>query len=504
MPTASVSVCKGKGSLAHNNREFITPNVNVSRTEQNIVYKQEPLEVAYEKLFGEEVARYNAAQKRADRRIPDYMEHIRTSKNGEKLFYEVLVQIGNKFTNNVLTADGDAAKKMLDEYMKDFQRRNPNLYVFNAVLHLDEQTPHIHIDYIPIAREYKTGLQIRNSLDKALCQQGCKPVLVEVSGKEKKQKDFPNATQKWQAREKDALGEVMARHGWEREPEKGTHREALTINQYKAVADRIEQEVSVLPDQIERRAVPLSKDKVIVDARELDALERRAKLSIVMDKVEENIQTQTTEMYDEAAAYLASQKAMIEAERQRHREEMAAEKDRLKRREERVEHDAVAAMMAQRAVADTKKENVTLKAENATLTKELQATKKLVSALGIENNNLKNQIHQMRQEFVSQVKEVQSKAEAAVARVIEAVKAVCKAVGVLMYGDRYRVEGLTPEQERLINAIENYGAKVARAEGFDTVAEDIDRHVGISPAISEEIKALEPKVQKKDRGGMER
>ena len=141
MTCVSISVCKGKGSLKHNNREFITQNVDSKRTHLNIVYKQESLVKAYEFCFGSTIQDYNAKQKRKDRQINGVkgdIEKIRKSKNGEKLFYETVVQVGNKYTCSTLSQDGELAKKILDEYMKNFQNRNPNLYVFNAVMHLDE------------------------------------------------------------------------------------------------------------------------------------------------------------------------------------------------------------------------------------------------------------------------------------------------------------------------------------------------------------------------------
>ena len=62
--------------------------------------------------------------------------------------------------------------KYWSSMQKTFQERNPNLYLFNCVMHLDEATPHLHIDYIPVANGYKTGMKTRNSLTKALQQMG--------------------------------------------------------------------------------------------------------------------------------------------------------------------------------------------------------------------------------------------------------------------------------------------------------------------------------------------
>ena len=63
-----------------------------------------------------------------------------------------------------LSVDAKVASEILDEYARSFQERNPNLYLFHAVLHMDEATPHLHLDYIPIAHGYKTKLHTRNSL----------------------------------------------------------------------------------------------------------------------------------------------------------------------------------------------------------------------------------------------------------------------------------------------------------------------------------------------------
>lgn len=295
MAKQSISVCKGKGSLGHNNREFSTPNVDPTRTHLNIIYKQEPLAEAYEKLFGEEVRRYNEGKK-PSRQIPDYMEKIRNSKNGEKLFYETVVQVGNRYTCSTLSQDGETAKKILDDYMKDFQNRNPNLYVFNAVLHFDEPdgTPHLHIDWIPVAHGYKQGLQVRNSLDKALKEQGIDGATSRVG----------HSTHNWQEAEKNAVERVMERYGWERAEESGLGRKHLTVDQYKAVASEIENQIAVLPEQITAKPVPMSKDKVVVSKADLEALEKRAKLSIVHEEATKSMEDKVLERSEAHMGYI--------------------------------------------------------------------------------------------------------------------------------------------------------------------------------------------------------
>ena len=99
-------------------------------------------------MFDEALARYNEKQTRSDRRINNYYEKIRSGKQ-EKPFHEIILQIGDKANMGAKTENGQLAAKVLDKYMQDFQRRNSTLRVFSAYLHMDEATPHLHIDFVP-------------------------------------------------------------------------------------------------------------------------------------------------------------------------------------------------------------------------------------------------------------------------------------------------------------------------------------------------------------------
>ena len=164
----TISAMRGSGSLNHNRRSFTAENVDPERSSLNVVYRDEPIQKVYHELFDEAVNRYNAKQKRKDRCINDYYEHLRTGKQ-EKLFHELIVQIGNKDDMGVLTENGALAKELLDEYMQGFQERNPTLRVFGAFLHMDEATPHLHIDFVPYVSGWKgKGLDTKVSLKQAL------------------------------------------------------------------------------------------------------------------------------------------------------------------------------------------------------------------------------------------------------------------------------------------------------------------------------------------------
>lgn len=299
MASFSVSVTKGRGHLRHNNREIIANNIDKDRIHMNVVYKAETIEDAYEKLFGAELRRYNEGKK-PSRQIHDYMQHIRESKNGEKPFYEVVVQVGNMYDCGYGTEYFKMATNVLDEYMKEFQKNNPNLYVFNAVLHLDEKTPHLHIDYIPVARGYQQGLQVRNSLDKALKQQG-------IGGKANK---FESSSKHWQDREKDSLAGILREHGHERKPDTGLKRKHLSNEVFKATMQVAENEISQMPDKVKYQEPKFGKKDVVrVQKKDLEQLERKAKLNKVLEHSSVRITQDAKEKRAQAERVLADAEA---------------------------------------------------------------------------------------------------------------------------------------------------------------------------------------------------
>ena len=169
----TISAMVGKGSVNHNSRKFKTENVDGSRTHLNIDYCNEPIKKIYHELFDEALKRYNEKQTRADRRIENYYEKIRNSKQ-EKPFHELILQIGDKENMSAESESGILAREVLNEYYRGFQERNPQLKVFSAHLHMDEATPHLHIDFVPFTTGSKRGLDTRVSLKQALAAQGFK------------------------------------------------------------------------------------------------------------------------------------------------------------------------------------------------------------------------------------------------------------------------------------------------------------------------------------------
>ena len=206
----------GKGSVNHNSRKFHAKNTDPERSCLNVEYCNENVKDVYHELFDEALAWYNEKQTRSDRRIDDYYEKIRSGKQ-EKPFHEIILQIGDKDNMGAKTENGQLAAKVLDKYMRDFQRRNPTLRVFSAYLHMDEATPHLHIDFVPYTTGSKRGLDTRVSLKQALSALGFK-------GGTRRETEL----NQWVAYEKEQLAAVMLEHGieWEK---KGTHEKHLSV-----------------------------------------------------------------------------------------------------------------------------------------------------------------------------------------------------------------------------------------------------------------------------------
>ena len=212
----TISFMTGKGSVNHNSRKFHAKNTDPQRSHWNVEYCNQDIREVYHELFDGALERYNAKQTRKDRKIEDYYKKIRSGKQ-EKPFHEIILQIGNKDDMGAKTTEGQMAAKILDEYMKGFQERNPTLRVFSAHLHMDEATPHLHIDFVPYITGSKRGLDTRVSLKQALSALGFK-------GGTRMETEL----NQWVTAEKQHLASIMLEHGIEWE-QKGTHEKHLSL-----------------------------------------------------------------------------------------------------------------------------------------------------------------------------------------------------------------------------------------------------------------------------------
>ena len=240
---ASISIELGKGALKHNSRIFNTPNTNPERSHLNKEYINDDIKNVYHELFDEAVERYNSKQTRNDRKVKNYYEKICSGKQ-EKPFHEIVVQIGNKNDFGIDKQTAKLAEKALDNYVSTFQKRNPYLRVFSAHMHLDEATPHLHIDFVPFTTGSKRGLDTRVSLKQALANQG-----FVGNGREETEWAL------WVNSEKESLAESMFKFNIEWENQH-TSREHLSVLDYKKKERQkeviqLEERVDMLKNEIE-------------------------------------------------------------------------------------------------------------------------------------------------------------------------------------------------------------------------------------------------------------
>ena len=290
----TISFMTGKGSVNHNSRKFHAKNTDSERSCLNVEYCNENVKDVYHELFDEALARYNEKQTRSDRRIDDYYEKIRSGKQ-EKPFHEIILQIGDKDNMGAKTENGQLAVKVLDKYMQDFQRRNPTLRVFSAYLHMDEATPHLHIDFVPYTTGSKRGLDTRVSLKQALSALGFK-------GGTRRETEL----NQWVAYEKEQLAAVMLEHGieWEK---KGTHEKHLSVLDFekkeraKEVAE-LEQSIS---DGKERLSdIQIQHRKAVQETEQI-----RKKGEAIRQEVSEL--SETSDLLKEQATTLAEDKKKL-------------------------------------------------------------------------------------------------------------------------------------------------------------------------------------------------
>ena len=368
----TLSIAKGKGVLGHNSREFTAENIDTERTKFNTCYIHEDIKKVYHKLFDVALEKYNNKQKRNDRKIPDYYEKIRTSKQ-EKVFYEIIAQVGNLEDMSSTSEYGKLAEKILDEYMKGFIERNPTLYVFSAHLHMDEATPHLHIDFVPYTSGNTRGLETKNTLKGALEKLG-------FAGGTRSDTELAQ----WQNAEKERLAEIMLEHGieWDK---KGTHKEHLPVLDFKK--EMRTQEVLQLEEKVEaisetlavkEKAVSFLKAEISKEEQELKSIKTKKTKLKKVDEIEVK------------PAFLDGGKVVVAKE----------------------EFEDVKALAKKQIVAESKKqkmlaENVVLREENKLLSKELNEYKSIKNRLSMagveaELSNVKKLLNRVL-EFVEKL-----------------------------------------------------------------------------------------------------
>lgn len=484
-----VSMPQGKGSQLHNRREYekigkpIPDNIDSSKTAENITLVDRGIRQVYQEIFGDALEQYNSKQKRADRKIEDYYDHIQKSKNGEKLFYEDVVQWGKK-EDFQKPETRERAKEALVKYVEGFEERNPNLKLIGAYIHMDEASPHLHLDYVPVAHGYSRGLSTRNSLDRAMKEMGFAP---------ENESRKNNATKLWKESERSYFGEICRSMGLEVEMERQSTRKNLSVEEYKDARDTmlgsIEQEKETLVAEVE----PLRELKTGIE--EITGTGKTVLPGVVAIK-KKNLET----VKEQAKAYTVN------------RDEIATLRERsaaVSRREQRADQREQQLNKREAGLEDMQNQIIERYNRQLRLNQLLEkaerdgkAKDKQIADLQAENTSLMGQIRsltaqidQIKGELWSRINDLTDKLKG----VYTSLTNIVKAVGMLKYDkeDGYKVDGLTKKQERLIDGVAEYGAKWAKEDGFPEMAEDMEKHIGISKGIADTI---EPPRRQISRG----
>lgn len=489
-----VSMPQGKGSQLHNRREYekigkpIPDNIDSSKTAENITLVDRDIRQVYQEIFGDALEQYNSKQKRADRKIEDYYDHIQKSKNGEKLFYEDVVQWGSKddFQEPEMR---ERAKKALVQYVKSFEERNPNLRLIGAYIHMDEASPHLHLDYVPVAHGYSRGLSTRNSLDRAMKEMGFAP---------ENESRKNNATKLWKESERSYFGEICRSMGLEVEMERQSTRKNLSVEEYKDARDEmlgnIEQEKEAIVAEVE----PLRELKTGID--EIAGIGKTVLPGVVAIKKKD-----LEAVKEQAKAYTANRD---EIETLRERSAAVSQREqRADQREQQLNKREAGLEDMQNQIIERYNRQLRLNQLLEKSERDGRAKDKKIADLQTENTSLRGQIRsltaqidQIKAELWEKINNLTDKLRGA----YESLTNVVKAVGMLKYDrekdqngnytyGKYGISNLSKAQDKLIDGLAEYGAKWAKEDGFPEMAEEMEKRVGISKGIEKIIEPQAPK-----------
>ena len=244
LSSVSISFSTGaKGNFNHNRRTLskVPENVDPTRTAFNKILIDKDIRQVYKEVFGESLAEYNAnqvAKKHPERQKKDYYSSICHDKKTES-FREAVVQIGNKDKQ----LPRWESNEILQKFLKQFQENNPQLVVVGAYIHNDEATPHMHIDYVPVAT-YSKGLKTRVSNDKALNQMGYK------------------TWNDWKDSQMACLENLVREKGYDREYMNNSNRHIADVEKFKRVQKEVERLANNKLEEMELPDIPVPEIKI--------------------------------------------------------------------------------------------------------------------------------------------------------------------------------------------------------------------------------------------------
>lgn len=479
MPTASIA--KGRGYLNHNDRSIdrvSEKSWDPELSRKNVICRNIPIQDAYNQIFGKALSEYNQRQidvNHPERQIKNYYDHISRSKQ-EKPFYEFVVAFGNMNDKN--TDIYPVLQRCLDEYITNFDERNPNFKVFQKIVHLDEKgIDHAHLDFIPVSTHNKRGLSVKNSFRGALKEMG-------YTGK--------TAFLDWRQSEEKYMAEIMERHGLEFERGSGRD-EHLNVRQYQAEAREINRLAQQKLKNMELPSIPEPEIKTNPITKSESVKLSKAEF----DKIKQVIDYQQTQITS-----LEAQKSDLSAKLKNAELKL----DTARKKPYMRENETLTQELKKESDFSEKltKKYEKLGNECVELRKSCNKLKKEVSNLHQENNDLKKEnSSQFRKikELERKISDISLDFHYKLTRAYVSIKTIVQAVGMLKYDkdEGYGIENITDKQERLIDGVSEYGSALAKENEYPELAKQMDNKVGIDESIESFVRLPEPERTRESR-----
>lgn len=472
MPT--VSLAKGRGYLNHNDRSIdrvSEKSWDPELSRKNVICRNIPIQEAYNQIFGKALSEYNQRQidvNHPERQIKNYYDHISRSKQ-EKPFYEFVVAFGNM--NDKDTEIYPVLQRCLDEYITNFDERNPNFKVFQKIVHLDEKgIDHAHLDFIPVSTHNKRGLSVKNSFRGALKEMG-------YTGK--------TAFLDWRQSEEKYMAEILERHGLEFERGSGRD-EHLNVRQYQAEAREINRLAQQKLKNMELPSIPEPEIKINPITKSESVKLSKAEF----DKIKQVIDYQQTQITSleaqksDLSAKLKNAKLKLDTARKKpymrenetlmqNLENESNFSEKLTKKYEKLSEGYVELNNSYKKL---KKENNDLKKENSSQFRKIKELEMKISDISLDF------YYKLTRAYVS-------------------IKTIVQAVGMLKYdkAEGYGIENITDKQERLIDGVSEYGSALAKENEYPELAKQMDKKVGIDESIESFVRLPEPERTRESR-----
>lgn len=476
-----MSIAKGRGYLNHNDRSIdrvSEKSWDPESSRKNVICRNIPIQDAYNQIFGKALSEYNQRQidvNHPERQIKNYYDHISRSKQ-EKPFYEFVVAFGNM--NDKDTEIYPVLQRCLDEYITNFDERNPNFKVFQKIVHLDEKgIDHAHLDFIPVSTHNKRGLSVKNSFRGALKEMG-------YTGK--------TAFLDWRQSEEKYMAEILERHGLEFERGSGRD-EHLNVRQYQAEAREINRLAQQKLKNMELPSIPEPEIKTNPITKSESVKLSKAEF----DKIKQVIDYQQTQITS-----LEAQKSDLSAKLKNVERKL----DTARKKPYMRENETLTQELKKESDFSEKltKKYEKLGNECVELRKSCNKLKKEVSNLHQENNDLKKEnSSQFRKikELERKISDISLDFHYKLTRAYVSIKTIVQAVGMLKYDkdEGYGIENITDKQERLIDGVSEYGSALAKENEYPELAKQMDKKVGIDESIESFVKLPEPERTRESR-----